>query len=108
MANSDNLRKLTTEEARKIGKKGGIASAKARQERKTLKEELLLLLENEDIQKKISVALIERAMIYDSMGNKAFEVIRDTIGEKPKEEIGVTGQLTYEQALKKVSGNDEY
>lgn len=108
MANNENLRKLSTEEARKIGRKGGLASAKARQQRKSLKEELLLLLQNDDIQKKISVALIERAMTFDTMGNKAFEVIRDTIGEKPKEEIGVTGQLTYEQALKKVSGKDEY
>lgn len=81
------LNERTKEEQKKIATMGGIASGKSRAARKTLKEELLLLLENEDIQKKISLALIDRAMTYDTMGNKAFEVIRDTIGEKPKEEI---------------------
>ena len=36
MANESNLRALSTSEARKIGKKGGLASGKARRERKTL------------------------------------------------------------------------
>lgn len=86
MANTQNLKPVQSkEEARERGKKGGIASGKARQERKALKEELLLLLQNEETQKKISLALIQRAMLFDNMGNKAFEVIRDTIGEKPVE-----------------------
>lgn len=84
MANESNLKKLSTREAREIGKKGGKASAKARQERKALKDELLLLLSNGDTQKKVSLALIERA----KNGNtKAFEVIRDTIGEKPIDKV---------------------
>lgn len=87
MANNENLRRLTSEEAREIGRKGGIASVKSRRERKTLKEELLLLLESEDIQNKISLALIQRAMVPDNMGNKAFEVIRDTIGEKQADKV---------------------
>lgn len=90
--NESNLISLadrTTEEQREIARKGGIASGEARRRKRTLKEELLLLLESEDVQQKISTALIERAMICDAMGNKAFEVIRDTIGEKPKEEIEV-------------------
>ena len=84
--NQENLipmNERSEDEVRELGKKGGIASGKARRERKTLKEELLMLLENEDVQNKISLALIERAMTFDNMGNKAFEVIRDTIGEKP-------------------------
>lgn len=44
MANDGNLRVLTPEEARKIGKKGGIASGKARRERKALNETLNELL----------------------------------------------------------------
>ena len=36
MANEQNLRVPTSEEAREIGRKGGIASGKARRERKTL------------------------------------------------------------------------
>ena len=90
MANEENLKKgkatrfKSGEEAARNGKKGGEASAKARAERKTLKEELLLLLSEGDTQKKVSAALIKKA----KSGNvKAFEVIRDTIGEKPMEKI---------------------
>lgn len=84
MANESNLKKLSTREAREIGKKGGKVSAKARQERKALRDELLLLLSNGDTQKKVSLALIEQA----KNGNtKAFEIIRDTIGEKPVDKV---------------------
>ena len=88
--NEENLVSLadrTTNEVREIARKGGIASGKARRERKTLKEELLLLLEQGDTQEKISLSMIKEAL----KGNtKAFEIIRDTIGEKPKDEIEVT------------------
>ena len=84
MANEQNLRVPTSSEARRNGKKGGIASGIARNERKTLKEQLLILLENGDTQKEVSLALISKALTGDT---KAFEVIRDTIGEKPKEQI---------------------
>lgn len=78
--NIDNLRVPTSEEARINGRKGGLASGKARKERKALKEELIILLSMGDTQEKISLSLIKEAI----KGNtKAFEVIRDTIGEKP-------------------------
>ncbi len=87
MANEKNLKPVQSEkEARELGKKGGIASGKARKERKALKEELLLLLSEGDTQKKISLSLIKEAM---NGNTKAFEVIRDTIGEKPKESIKI-------------------
>ncbi len=85
--NESNLRVPTSEEAREIGRKGGIASGKARRERKTLKEELLLLLSEGDTQEKMSLSIIKQALEGNT---KAFEIIRDTIGEKPKEEIEVT------------------
>jgi hypothetical protein len=88
MANEKNLipfNELSKNEHRKIAQKGGQKSGEVRRARRTLKEELLLLLENEEVQKRISLALIERASIMDAMGNKAFEVIRDTVGEKPIE-----------------------
>lgn len=88
--NEENLipfNQLTEEEQRKIASKGGKASVKARRERKALKEELILLLSKGDTQEKISLALIKQALDGNT---KAFEVIRDTIGEKPKEEIRVT------------------
>lgn len=93
----------TKEEQRKIARMGGIASGIARRERKTLKEELLLLLEDEETQKKISTALINRAMAFDTIGNKAFEVIRDTIGEKPIDKVELTNDT--DETIKEV---DDY
>lgn len=100
MANEKNLtkmgkkRNLTTEEAQKIGAKGGRKSAEARRERKLLKD----LLE-EALEKKtkagnkyidITVALIKEA----ERGNvKAYETIRDTLGQKPTEKIQHSGEL---------------
>ena len=86
MAGKDNLRPVSsTEEARERGRKGGLASGEARRKRKTLKEELLLMLSDGDIQEKISIALINEAINGNNAGSvtKAFEVIRDTIGERP-------------------------
>lgn len=84
---SENAKKKqfrSGDEAEKNGKKGGIASGKSRRDRKTLKEELLLLLSQGDTQKSVTVALLEKAMSGDT---KAFEVIRDTIGEKPVDKV---------------------
>lgn len=87
MANAENLKRFSSSEARENGKKGAEKSAQSRRARKTLKEELLLLLSDGDIQNKISLALLKKAQ----KGNiKAFEVIRDTIGERPKDEQEVT------------------
>jgi hypothetical protein len=89
--NKQNLKVPTSEEARINGRKGGIASGKARKERKTLKEELLLLLSNGDTQEKISLSLIQEAI----NGNvKAFETIRDTVGEKPIDKQEVKQEIT--------------
>lgn len=44
MANESNLRVPTSEEARRIGFKGGKASAKARRKKKLMKEQIELLL----------------------------------------------------------------
>jgi hypothetical protein len=85
--NEQNLKPVRSKkEARERGKKGGIASGKARAARKTLKEELLLLLEEGKVQETISLALIQEA-ISGQNRTRAFEVIRDTIGEKPTDKI---------------------
>lgn len=44
MANIENLRVPTSEEAREIGRLGGIASGKARAEKKSLREKAKLLM----------------------------------------------------------------
>ena len=90
MANEENLVNLkdrSPRERKEIARKGAIASNKKQAARKTLKEELLLLLSQGDTQEKISLSLIQEAL---SGNTKAFEVIRDTIGEKPKDDIDVT------------------
>ena len=61
MANKNNLKPVRTkEEARERGKKGGIKSGEVRRERKTLKDELLLLLATGNTQNKVSLALIKK------------------------------------------------
>lgn len=107
MANEQNLipqaHKLTVEEASRGGKK----SAEVKKEKRMLKD----LLE-EALEKKtntgnryvdITFALIKEA----EKGNvKAYETIRDTLGQKPKENISVG--VSYEDYIKKVSDEDEY
>lgn len=87
MAGKENLKPIrSADEAREKGKKGGKASGKARKERKQLKDELLALLSDGDTQAKICTALIRQAQ----RGNiKAFETVRDTIGEKPMENVAL-------------------
>ena len=87
LANTENLVSLadrTTSEKRAIASAGGKASGEARRKRKTLKEELLLMLSEGETQQSVTLALIEKAMSGDT---KAFEVIRDTIGEKPVDKV---------------------
>lgn len=89
--NDENLKTPSASEARERGKKGGIKSGEVRRAKKTMKEMLDYLLTKEIENKKgekastleaISVSMIKQAL----NGNvKAFEVIRDTIGEKIKD-----------------------
>lgn len=81
------LNKRSKEEQRKIQAKGGKVAGENKRARKTLREELLALLSEGDTQNKVSLALIEQAML----GNvKAFETIRDSIGEKPIDKVMVS------------------
>lgn len=83
--------------AREIGRKGGKKSKAKQAQRKTLREELLAVLTSLEIPQKdggrmipvqeaLSTSLIKAAL----NGNvRAFEIIRDTIGEKPTESVTV-------------------
>ena len=88
MANKQNLKPVSSKkEARERGRKGGLASVEARRKRKSLKEELLLMLEDEELQQSVAIALIKQAQ----NGNvKAFGMLRDTIGEAPVEKVQAT------------------
>ena len=84
MANEQNLKpgahKLTVEEQ----SRGGKRSAEVRRERKLIKDRILERMGESDWDTMID-NLIERA----TDDTKSFEVLRDTIGEKPKEQITV-------------------
>lgn len=72
--------------------KGGINSGITRRKMKTLRMELEGLLEQtgsdgKTFQEAIGCAIIEKAMRGDT---KAFELIRDTIGQKPQDKKEVT------------------
>lgn len=94
MANDENLipmNELTKEQQREIARKGGIASGKARAKKKMLKtlleEALSKGTETDNNYINITLALIQQA----NNGNvKAYEVIRDTLGQKPKEQIEIS------------------
>lgn len=79
------------EEVKKNASKGGKRSGEVRRARKTLREELLAILSDGDIQNRMSLALIQEALDGNKSGSvtKAFEVIRDTVGEKPVDKVVV-------------------
>jgi len=82
---------VSNEEARRRGSIGGKRSGEVRKARRTLREELLALLSDGKTQEKISLSLLNEALNGNNAGSvtKAFEVIRDTIGEKPVEKVVV-------------------
>lgn len=108
---------FTAETAAIAGAKGAAASAESKRARKTIRAELELLLEShakdpktgvqseKTIQEAITLALITKALKGDT---KAFEIIRDTIGEKPAERInlGQIDQETIDEVEKMVMGCD--
>ena len=95
MANKQNLKIPTSKEARENGRKGGIASGEARRKKKLLKECIDCLLE-EDVEengKTMSGAEALAVKLFEEARNgnvKAFEVLRDTAGQKPAEKVVVS------------------
>lgn len=103
--------------AREAGKRGGKKSGKVKRERKTLREDLLKVLMNMDIpdadngkmvpvQEALSVFLIKSAL----NGNvRAYEIIRDTIGEKPVENLNIVSSdfTALDEAFARMEGADK-
>jgi hypothetical protein len=101
MANEQNLkpRELTSEEATKMGKRGGVASGKARREKKLMREQLEMLLnlpikngkikdqlqqlgvEDNDMNNQMAliIAMYQKALKGDV---QAFNTLRDTSGQQ--------------------------
>ena len=116
MAGRKNLLKaedLTSDELRERAQKGGIASGKARREKKLMRETLDVLLsmplkngkyadvesirnfaalkgKNINVQEAILIAQVQKAMKGDT---KAAEYVRDTIGQKPVENVNMSGEV---------------
>lgn len=95
--NQNNLQPVRSKnEARKRGKTGGKKSGEARRKKKALREHLEALLagkqDNMTTAEALTLALVEKGLSGDV---RAFEVIRDTIGEKPvdKSEQQISGGL---------------
>lgn len=95
--NQENLipfNELTEKEHRALARKGGIASGKARKEKKLLKDELAIIMENVNKDGKTYQELISTALVKEALkGNtKAYEIIRDTLGQT------ITNKIEIQQA----------
>ena len=83
-------------EAVEAGQRGGIASGEARRRKRDIRLALEALLEKDITDKKgnvmttteaIALKQIEKALKGDT---KAFEVVRDTVGQKPTEKVDLS------------------
>ena len=128
MSNEKNLIPFTSdqdrEEAQKNGKKGGVASGVARRKKRQLKELCNIILENkitdnkmiENIRNRfpelaiddVNFGLMLLLKQYEKAKDgdaKAFEIIRDTAGQKPVEQQEI-GFLNSERIEIKIDGDD--
>ena len=86
-------RRFTKENAKEMGRKAGIASGKAKRNKKLLKDCLEILLEQKVSTKdgkKVTGAEATAAALFKKALNgdtKAFELLRDTAGQKPIDKI---------------------
>lgn len=108
--NKNNLKHLSSDEARKNGAKGGLASAEVRKKKKTMREALEMMMfkvklpeehrkmlekegfteEDFNHQTVITRSLIAKA---ESGDVQAYNAICAMIGEKPAEKVEVGGDL---------------
>lgn len=110
--NNNNLipnSQRTPEELREITRKGGIASGRARAEKRDLRKALELLLEQTYTDKKGvtrtgAQALTEKLFAEAMKGNvRAFETIRSTVGQDPVQKVEqVNIDMEYEQSVEYV------
>ena len=128
MANEENLipvTELTESEARELSKRGGIASGVARRKKKAMRDTINLALglrseltdaeierymrfgfadEDIDNQAKIIMGIMKLAAEGDI---RAAEFIRDTAGQKPKDSVELSHEVTGETKIKLWFPNDD-
>lgn len=113
------------DEVREIGRKGGIASGVARRKKKTMRDTINLALglrseltdaeierymrfgfadEDIDNQAKIIMGIMKLAAEGDI---RAAEFIRDTAGQKPKDSMALSHEVTGETKIKLWFPNDD-
>lgn len=80
-----NFKDMTPEERKRISSMGGKRSGEARRERRLFKDEIAKRLGADDFNE-----IIDNLIARSKNSDKAFEVLRDTLGEKPVEEVSVT------------------
>lgn len=108
VANEKNLVPFTSEQSHeaavKNGRKGGIASGEAKRNRKMLRDCIDYLLEREDAMvlgadgnpmsgaEQLAYNLFVKALVETDAAKaaKAFEVLRDTAGQRPVEKVQAT------------------
>lgn len=113
MAKEDLKPVQSKEEAKERGRKGGIASGKARREKKLMRDTLDIILsmpmkngknadvesirsfaalkgKNISVQEAILIAQVQKAMKGDT---KAAEYVRDTVGQKPVDNVVMSGEV---------------
>ena len=104
MANEQNLRKLTTEEAREIGSKGGKASVESRRRKKSMKESIETLFAMQTSNKTIAsfrklgydvpddltneqamtISMVAKSIAGDT---RAANLVMDILGEKHHDKL---------------------
>ena len=128
MANEENLipvTELTESEARELSKRGGIASGVARRKKKAMRDTINIALglrseltdaeierymrfgfadEDIDNQAKIIMGIMKLASEGDI---RAAEFIRDTAGQKPKDSMALSHEVTGETKIKLWFPNDD-
>ena len=109
------INKRTKEEAKEISRKGGINSGKSRRKKKAMKD-IILSLGKEDAPPQVVAKLIQLGMLEQgevcsmdealvlaqygkalSGNTRAAQFVRDTAGQKPKDEIEIS-DITREQS----------
>lgn len=124
--NEDNLIPVssrTSEELREMTRKGGLASVKARREKKKLREMVEIfgslkvdkrnsrLMEDLGIDEEYHTRFMQGVVSLFSKANKgdvaAFNAIRDIIGEKPVDETKVTGSVQTEISIELIDSGSK-
>ena len=106
MANVENLRVLTSEEAREIGRKGGIKSGEVRRQKATMKDTLEMLLNSTSKSGQTYQELVTLGLLKGAINGNAqnYRTILETLGQlKQAQEDRTHYELTkVEELLDKI------